>query len=204
MFPGSSFYFIGLAGKSGAGKSEAARLLREMGCAVLDGDQLAREATLPGSPVLKELAEAFGADILRGDGSLDRALLAERAFRSEEKRRILNDITHPAIAELMEERVRALPEDTPAVVIDAAALHESEYAARCDRLLILTAPEETCLRRILAREGISGEAARRRLAAQRHWEQERPGALYYHNDDKASLEDMRSFLKGVLRDARRA
>jgi len=157
---------IGLTGPSGAGKTAAARILESLGCAVIDGDALAREIVLPGSPVLQKLAERFGEDICKG-GILDRSLLAERAFASEKARQDLNSITHPAITELAMTREKAL-QGYRAIVLDAAALPESELAALCRHILIVTAPEDLRLRRILARGGVTEEAARRRIEAQRH------------------------------------
>jgi len=154
-----------LTGPTGAGKTTAAHILEGLGCAVIDGDALAREITQPGSPVLTQLAERFGEDICKGE-NLDRLLLAERAFASEKARRDLNTITHPAITELVLARAKAL-QGYKAVVLDAAALLESELAALCGHILIITAPEELRLRRILARGGVTGEAARRRIEAQR-------------------------------------
>ena len=90
---------VGLTGGIGAGKSTVARLLTERGAVVVDADAIARMVVEPGKPALTALAEAFGADVLRPDGSLDRAALAERAFVSDETRKQLEAITHPAIAE---------------------------------------------------------------------------------------------------------
>ncbi|MDR1465312.1 MAG: dephospho-CoA kinase [Oscillospiraceae bacterium] len=166
MFPGIPIPVIGLTGPTGAGKSLAAGIFRDLGCAVLDGDVLARKVQRPGSPVLGRLAETFGPEILRADGSLDRAALAARAFASQTARALLNEITHPAIHALAAERAAALPPGIPALVIDAAALLESEFAARCDHIVLVTAPEELRLRRILARDGIPAEAALRRIKIQ--------------------------------------
>jgi len=164
---------IGLTGPSGAGKTTAARILESLGCAVVDCDALAREIVQPGSPVLAQLAARFGGDILCKGGTLDRTLLAARAFASEEARRDLNAITHPAITDLALQRIKALLTSEralhapKAIILDAAALPESELAALCGHILILTAPEALRLRRILARDGLTEEAARRRIEAQR-------------------------------------
>ncbi|MCL2301259.1 MAG: dephospho-CoA kinase [Firmicutes bacterium] len=161
--------FLGLTGPTGAGKTTAARILEALGCAVIDCDALAREVVLPGSPVLARLAARFGGDILCKGEILDRALLAERAFASEKARQDLNSITHPAITNLALQRAKALQgkQHVKAIAFDAAALPESELAALCGHILIITAPEDLRLRRILARDGITEAAARRRVEAQR-------------------------------------
>jgi dephospho-CoA kinase len=173
---------IGLAGPTGAGKSTAARMLEALGCAVIDGDALAREITAPGSPVLAQLAARFGEDICKGE-SLDRTLLAERAFADEKSRQDLNSITHPAITGLAMQRINALQtrgnalQPPRAIVLDAAALLESEWAALCGHILIITAPEDLRLRRILARDGLTEAAARRRIEAQRQVDYRPPPGL---------------------------
>ncbi|MCL2494962.1 MAG: dephospho-CoA kinase [Oscillospiraceae bacterium] len=155
-------------------------MLASLGCAVIDGDALAREVVQPGSPVLRKLAERFGEDICKG-GSLDRSLLAERAFESTEARRDLNLITHPAINALALERAKAL-QGARAVAIDAAALLESELAGLCAHTLVIDAPEELRLRRILARGGVTELAARRRVEAQRGMSFTGPGHILITND----------------------
>jgi len=164
MFPDIAVPVIGLTGPTGAGKSTAAGMLAALGCAVIDGDALAREITLPGSPVLAQLAARFGKDIYKGK-NLDRALLAERAFTDEKSRRDLNSITHPAITALAMTRAKAL-QGARAIVLDAAALLESDLARACDHILLVTAPEALRLERILRRGGISEQTARKRIAAQ--------------------------------------
>ena len=89
----------GLTGGIGSGKSTVARMLVERGAVVVDADLIARQVVEPGQPALAALAETFGPEILRADGSLDRAALAERAFVNDETRKQLEGITHPAIGE---------------------------------------------------------------------------------------------------------
>ena len=154
---------------------------------MIDCDALAREIVLPGSPVLQKLAERFGEDVCKGE-TLDRALLAERAFASEKARQDLNFITHPAITELALTRIKALLtrenalQAPRAVVLDAAALLESELAALCGHILIITAPEALRLQRILARGGVTEEAARRRVEAQKHMDYASAGCTVINNE----------------------
>jgi dephospho-CoA kinase len=138
-----------------------------MGCAVIDGDMLAREVVQAGSPVLTALADTFGSDIVGSDGALRRSLLAERAFADAAGRRTLGEITHPAITALAVRRAALVSPQSRAIVVDAAALQESELAAMCDWLVVVTAPEELRLRRLLARDGVDASAVSLRMRAQR-------------------------------------
>jgi len=177
VFPNSSIPVIGVTGPTGAGKSTIAGHLAALGCAVIDGDVLAREITLSGSPTLEILAKQFGEDILDADGNLNRPLLAERAFCSEENRLALNRITHPAITMLAIKQAAGLPPATPAIAIDAAALLESGLIQYIDHIVFAEAPENLRLRRIMARDGISEQAAMRRIAAQQEIQYIPPAGL---------------------------
>lgn len=158
---------IGLTGPTGAGKSMVASLLRARNIAVIDGDAVAREAVTPGSPALKELAAAFGADILR-NGELNRRLLANRAFATKKATQTLNAVTHPYINEMILQRRDALHAAGVAVVtIDAAALFEAGADRMCDFTVAVTAPEDVRFCRVLARDAIDEAAARMRIRAQK-------------------------------------
>src|SRR5262245_58401368 len=100
---------IGLTGGIGSGQSTVAGLLAARGALVIAADVIAREVVEPDTPALAKLAERFGADILRDDGSLDRAALAERAFVTDETHKELEAITHPAIAEEFFRRIAEAP-----------------------------------------------------------------------------------------------
>lgn len=158
----------GLTGKTGAGKSTVAAFLKEKGFYIIDGDIIARHITDKGKPALKKLAGYFGEDILNADGTLNRRLLASRAFSSPENTDMLNRITHPLITEEFETEIEnAEREGYSKAVIDAAALLESECKNLCSKIIVVCAPEEMRLRRILARDGITEDEAKRRMNAQR-------------------------------------
>ena len=157
---------IGLTGPTGAGKSTVASLFRARGLYIADADLAARKVMQPGSPVLADVANAFGADVLLPDGSLDRRTLALRAFASEEGVQTLNRLTHPAIDRLLFSDI-ALHADAPAAVIDAAALIESGIFEKCDLVAVVLAPLEMRLSRIMARDGLSRADAMLRIGAQK-------------------------------------
>ena len=158
---------LGITGRSGCGKSTVTAVFAAAGVPLADADQISREILLPASPLLPQLAERFGADILRADGSLDRRLLADRAFATPEGKAALDGMTHPEILR----RIRAAKHAAaaagqPLFVLDGAVIVGTGAQAECDRLCVVTAPFETSVARIVARDGISPEMAARRLNAQ--------------------------------------
>ena len=158
----------GLTGKTGAGKSTVAALLRSRGWYVIDGDLLAREIVEPGSPVLLQLCEAFGGDLLREDGTLDRRALVRRLHEVPNGVDTLNAITHPAIDALVQRELEAAERaGYDRCVFDAAALLESPSRSRCDKIIVVTAPEDVRLQRILQRDGLSEAQARDRMRMQK-------------------------------------
>lgn len=158
---------IGLTGQTGAGKTTVAEGLRHFGYQVIKADEIARLVTEQGSPVLQELAAVFGADILKEDGSLDRALLAERAFASPEETKLLNGVTHPEIIRLINKKINgAFFDGYEGVILDASQLFESGLNERCTLVVSVVAPEDVRLKRIMERDGISEEKARQRMSAQ--------------------------------------
>lgn len=158
----------GLTGKSGSGKTTASKLLEKKGFYVVDGDVLARKTTEKGSPVLKKLADFFGEDILLPDGTLDRQKTAERAFSTPENTKKLNEITHGEIDRLFSLEIeKAKKAGYENCLFDAAALLESPSKERCDKIIVVTAPLEVRLKRILARDSITEQEALRRINAQK-------------------------------------
>lgn len=159
---------VGLTGKTGAGKTTVASHLKEKGCYVIDGDVIARQITEKGSEVLPLLQKAFGEDILDENGELIRKKLAERAFSSKESTAHLNSITHPVIKQRCEaEMAKADSLGYKTSLIDAAALLDSDCKDLCQKIIVVTAPEDIRLERILGRDDISYEQAMTRIKAQK-------------------------------------
>lgn len=158
---------IGITGRSGCGKSSATKFLAQQGYPCIDADLIAREVLLPGSSCLAELQAHFGEDILDETGALRRRLLADRAFATPEGTRTLTEITQPVILRRIEESLTQAKESGAAMAfVDGAVIVGTPFEARCDELVLITAPYERSVERICARDGIAPEMARRRLDAQ--------------------------------------
>ncbi len=162
-----SLNVFGLTGGIGSGKSTAAALFRDRGVPVVDADELAREAVSPGSVGLAEVLAAFGPQILVADGSLDRKRLGALVFADAEARKRLNAITHPIVRRLSQERFRAIDEHGVKLAgYDVPLLFEVGLDAVLRPIVVVTAREATQVDRILARDGITEQAARDRIASQ--------------------------------------
>lgn len=157
---------IGITGESGSGKSTVCKKLEEKGFYIIDADKLAREITDKGSPVLKRLGEAFGEDIISPDGTLDRRLLASRAFKDFESKALLDSITHPEIVSRCENTAKMKTKEGKCVIIDAPLLFTSGLHLICHKTVRVFAPEEIRLQRILERDKITREEALLRFSKQ--------------------------------------
>jgi len=156
----------GLTGNIGAGKSTVARMLSARGIPVVDADLIAREVVRPGTPAHREIAERFPG-VVGPDGALDRKALADRVFHDDREREALNHITHPRIAEEVSARMGALAgAGHPVAVYEAALIVENGLHRGLDGLIVVTAPEEQQLARLLQRDGMAEAEARARIAAQ--------------------------------------
>lgn len=159
---------IGLTGKTGSGKSTVSEMLKAQGFGIVDGDVVAKQVVEKGSSLLPVLAESFGSDILNPDGSLNRKKLSEKAFATEQATDKLNKLMHPVILKEIERQVKNFFDSgVENVVVDAAALIECKYNEKCDLFVVVTAPYEVRLKRIMSRDNISEEAARLRMDAQK-------------------------------------
>ncbi len=156
---------IGLTGGIGSGKSAVARLLAERGAVVVDADLIAREVVEPGTPGLAAVVEAFGADVLRPDGTLNREKLGTVVFADQDALRRLNAIVHPLVGRRSAEIVAAAPADA-VLVHDVPLLVENDLAAQYDLVLVVEAPLETRIARLVRDRGMSTEAAEARIGAQ--------------------------------------
>ena len=158
---------IGLTGSIAAGKSTVSRVLEQEGVLILDADRIAREVVEPGTEGLRAVCEAFG-DVLLPDGTMDRKKVGRMVFSDEAARLRLNGILHPLITREIEIRLDAFRRESPdgVAAIDAALLIEAGMTRLCDEIWVVYAKDELRLARLMARDGISEEAARARMESQ--------------------------------------
>lgn len=163
----SAAIVIGLTGGIASGKSAVAALLRERGAAVVDADELARRVVAPGQPALAELVARFGDEILQPDGALDRKKLGALVFSDAGARADLGRITHPRIAQASQAEIAAAAASGAAIVFyEAALLVENGLHRNLDAVVVVAVPIEVQRARLIARDGLSPEAAEARIAAQ--------------------------------------
>ena len=159
---------IGLTGTIGSGKSTVSARLAKLGALVLDADTISREAVKKGADGLNKIAEVFGKEVIDANGELDRKALAGIVFSDESKRLILNGIIHPQVLKALKERThgeKALNPDRM-IVWDVPLLIEVGWVEYVDSVWLVTAPEQTRINRIMARDGCTIKQAQSRICAQ--------------------------------------
>jgi dephospho-CoA kinase len=155
---------VGLTGGIASGKTTVANLFAALGITIVDTDLLAREVVEPGTALLMEIAAHFGAGILSDEGSLNRRALRDRVFADPAERRWLEERTHPAIRALTDARSDAAP--GPYCIVAIPLLVETQGQSRFNRVLVVDCDPQIQLARVMARDGITREAAVKMLAAQ--------------------------------------
>ncbi len=180
------YKLIGLTGQSGAGKSTVAEAFSKLGAYVINADKIVAELYNAGSPCLKAVAAEFGQDTIRADGTLDRRLLAQRAFASSERTDALNRLVHPFVTARLFELLRGAE---GIVVFDAPQLFEADADVICDAVVAVTADKDIRVNRIIKRDSLSEEQAMLRVNAQHSEEYFRARADYIieNNFDEESL-----------------
>lgn len=187
-------YLVGLTGGIGSGKSTVSDRLEAHGCEVIDADRVAREVVQPGEPALDDLVERFGPEILQPDGHLDRQALAAIAFADEDARADLDRITHPRVAARIAARIAELGAAADAteerlVVVDHPLLVETGQARRFDDVVVVTAPEDVRVERLVAARDLTADDARARMRAQADDDARRAAATHVI-ENVGSLADL--------------
>lgn len=181
---------IGITGGIASGKTAVSSLLRRWGYLVVDADELSREVVAKGSEGLREIAVAFGDEILDNDGNLNRKALGALIFFNEEAREKLNHITHPKIEALAKKRL-SLGKDDEKVFFVVPLMYESGMDALCDEVWVVHAEAGTRLGRLQTRDGIGEDYAKSKMAAQMSEEERlsRADKIIENNGDLVVLEE---------------
>ena len=158
---------FGLTGGIASGKSTVAAMLVGQGIPIVDADVLAREAVLPGSPAMDEIARRFGSSVIAGDGSLDRKALGAVVFADPSQRKALNAIVHPRVAALAQERFAShAARGVELLGYEVPLLFENGLDAMFTPTVLVALPREAQIARLRARDGSSAEEAAQRVDAQ--------------------------------------
>lgn len=162
-----TYKIIGVTGQTGAGKSTVSQIFKNNGAAVINADDVVNEMYLPGSTCVLTLKAAFGEEILSPDGSVNKAELARRAFKSKENTLLLNSIAHPWVfLKTLGMISRYAEQGFKLIVFDAPLLFESNADVMCDFIIAVVCDEKTRLNRIIERDSLTKEQADSRVSAQ--------------------------------------
>ncbi|HET7421458.1 MAG TPA: dephospho-CoA kinase [Candidatus Dormibacteraeota bacterium] len=187
---------IGLTGGAGSGKSTVAAMFRELGAAIVDADEAAHAVYEPGTPGFAAIVREFGGDFAR-DGVIDRGKLGELVFRDADARRRLNAIVHPLVRDWMAERTAEAVELGAEIVIqDVPLLFENGLQGLYSETVLVYAPAETQIARLVEERGISRARAQAMLAAQMPIDDKKPLADFVIDND-GSLDETRRQVEEV-------
>lgn len=191
--------YIGLTGNIASGKSTAAKFFEELGCYILDADEISRDVMKPGRAAYKGVAELFGSAVVNPDKTLNRAAIRKLVFSDPELRRKLEQIVHPAILE-EESRARGRikgSDDSAVIITQAAVTVESGTHGRFDRLAVVYTEPDVQLRRVMERDGITGEEAKKIIAAQMPIEEKLKHA-HFVIDNSGDLDSLKKEVRRVF------
>ncbi|MEK4084805.1 dephospho-CoA kinase [Psychrobacillus sp. FSL K6-1415] len=189
---------IGLTGSIASGKSTVANMLKEMGFPIIDADLVARIVVEKGTATLEMIKETFGSGVIQEDGSLNREELGEIIFTTPSKRKLLNDIIHPAIrAEMLAQKGHLVQQGHPVIIMDIPLLFESRLQSFVDKILVVTVTEQTQLERLMSRNRFTQEEAKLRIQSQLPLSVKEKGAdaVIYNN---GTIEETKQQLIKIL------
>ena len=181
---------IGLTGNIASGKSEIAKMLADRGATVIDADLLAREAVQPETQALKDIVKRWGKDVLKKDGSLDRAALRQIVFADQSELDALNRIVHPGVTRLRDREIALARErGDPIVICVIPLLFERNIVDEFDAIVLVDAPRPLRLERLVATRGMEATDAMNMIASQMPAELKRARADYVI-ENNGSLQDL--------------
>jgi dephospho-CoA kinase len=190
----------GLTGGIATGKSTVAAIFEKAGARLIDADRIARESVRKDSPAYREILAHFGAEVLQENGELDRKRLAAVIFGDPAEQRALERIVHPRVKEEIDlgiERVRRQAPDA-LIIVDIPLLYEAGMQHGLDAVIVVYAPENLQIERLMARDALTRPEAVARIRAQMPIESKRALATYLI-DNSGSLESTRAETLEVYR-----
>ncbi|WP_348658058.1 dephospho-CoA kinase [Heyndrickxia faecalis] len=191
---------IGLTGGIASGKSTVSNMLKTKGFTIVDADIAARKVVEPGELAYEQIIEAFGEGILLKDLTIDRKKLGALIFADEALRMKLNSIVHPAVrAWMTREKDRAIENGEKTVFLDIPLLFESRLTYMVERTILVYVDEETQLKRLMARNGLSEKEAQMRIRAQMPLSEKKALADAVL-DNNGSLEETKQQLEKIVSD----
>ncbi len=192
---------VGLTGGLASGKTTVAKLFQQCGAEIINADQLARTVVAPGRAAWKDIVATFGKDIVHEDRTLNRTALAARVFRNPKLLKTLNQIVHPRVAREQAKITKAIAKQHPDAVIiyDAALLIEAKAHERMDRVILVTADQQTQIARACERDGISRQDALARIRGQLPLREKKRFADHVI-DGTASRDQLRRQVRHLYRD----
>ncbi|KNB73377.1 dephospho-CoA kinase [Brevibacillus reuszeri] len=183
---------LGLTGGIATGKSTVTAMLRERGIPVIDADQIAREVVEPGKPAYEAIVRHFGRDILLEDGQIDRKKLGEVVFSDESERQKLNAIVHPEVRRVMRQEAEAAEANGEQIVfMDIPLLYESKLQYLVEKIVVVYAPGDMQLARMMERDELDEEQAKKRLRAQFPIDQKKLEADFLIDNSQSREETQR-------------
>jgi len=182
---------VGLTGGIASGKSAVSMEFKKLGAVIVDADEIARALIQPHSSLWRKVIQYFGREIQKEDLTIDRLKLGQEVFADEAKRQALNRMMHPEIKREIERRRTEIRKEHPGAVllIDAALLIETGTFREMDRIIVVSASKRNQIRRLVDRDGLSIEQAKRRIRAQMPLPEKLRYADYVINTD-GSLDEM--------------
>ncbi|KTD60958.1 dephospho-CoA kinase [Legionella shakespearei] len=157
-------FSVGLTGNIASGKSTVATIFAELGIHVINADQISRDLTVMGSPVLREIVNHFGSSVLSEDGTLNRKYLRELIFSHSEERAWLEQLLHPLIRKQLEEQIKNCT--SAYCILEIALLTDKTNYPYLDKILLVTAPEDVQIARVMQRDHCTKEQALAILSSQ--------------------------------------
>ena len=187
----NKMYIIGLTGGIASGKSTVSTMLEELGAYVIDVDDIAKTVVRPNQPAWHGIVAHFGEDILLADGTINRVLLGERIFTDKGQRQCLENITHPFITAKVQENISQAKEiGVKLVVLDVPLLFEAEWQGKVNEIWVVYVRAEVQVSRLIARNHLTSEQAKARIASQMNLE-EKASRADVLIDNNSALEQTR-------------